>query len=381
MNGHVGNARLRTLATQRKAAFDAGNYGDKRKLATEIVDRIYQLSPPGRFFKKAAPDLLAAYQLQQQQQELEQEQAQVQRQQSQSTAVHGTPAEATVNNTAASATTGTADEDKKQETDVGTTATATATATNAAEGGTVTKSPEPAVVGIVKEVGKVDIPDDKKAVMTRHEADIPADYRNRIHLIDGIWEELPYDRAIHKACQVMRDIKRPDRKYREHRKAQLLLNKRRKLSGLGPLKYVPTDGGDEGEGVTGACSTDNKFGNDTSTNSVTAMDTTAVEAVKGEMMTSNGGEPTPPLPQQLSQQEKNTETETAGNQDQETAPAATTMHGAAAKVDSTPAENPLEPTSTGTVVENVVDNALMENNDTNIDSHPSETLITNTADI
>ena len=113
------------------------------------------------------------------------------------------------------------------------------------------------------------------------------------------------------------------------------------------------------------------------------MDTTAVEAVTGEMMTSNGGEPTPPLPQQLSQQEKNTETETTGNQDQETAPAATTMHvaAAAAAEDATRAENPHEPTSTGTVVENVVDNALMENTDTNIDSHTTETLITNTADI
>jgi hypothetical protein len=32
------------------------------------------------------------------------------------------------------------------------------------------------------------------------------------------WEELPDERAIHKACQVMRDIDRADRKYREERR-------------------------------------------------------------------------------------------------------------------------------------------------------------------
>ena len=52
-------------------------------------------------------------------------------------------------------------------------------------------------------------------------------------------------------------------------------------------------------------------------------------------------------------------------------------------MDSAPAENPLEPTSSpsGTIVENVVDNALMENKDTNIDSHNTEMLVTITVDI
>lgn len=49
MNGHYGNKYLRELAMTRKCAFDTGNYTDKRTLATEIVDMIQQLQPPGRF--------------------------------------------------------------------------------------------------------------------------------------------------------------------------------------------------------------------------------------------------------------------------------------------------------------------------------------------
>lgn len=44
--------------------------------------------------------------------------------------------------------------------------------------------------------------------------------------LDGTWEELNDEKAIHKACQVMRDIDRPDRKDREVR--------RRKKLKLGP---------------------------------------------------------------------------------------------------------------------------------------------------
>lgn len=52
MNGHVGNARFRQLATKRKPLFDAGNYSEKRSLATEIVGLIRGLEPPGRFLKR-----------------------------------------------------------------------------------------------------------------------------------------------------------------------------------------------------------------------------------------------------------------------------------------------------------------------------------------
>ena len=52
VNGHVGNHRLRTLAMERKAQFDAGNYTEKRALATEIVQIIKSLDPPGRFLKR-----------------------------------------------------------------------------------------------------------------------------------------------------------------------------------------------------------------------------------------------------------------------------------------------------------------------------------------
>lgn len=53
INGHVGNQRLRTLATERKALFDAGNYTEKRGLATEIISTIRNLDPPGRFLQKS----------------------------------------------------------------------------------------------------------------------------------------------------------------------------------------------------------------------------------------------------------------------------------------------------------------------------------------
>lgn len=52
VNGHSGNARFRTLAMERKPQFDAGNYSEKRALATEIVGMIRSLEPPGRFLRK-----------------------------------------------------------------------------------------------------------------------------------------------------------------------------------------------------------------------------------------------------------------------------------------------------------------------------------------
>lgn len=55
VNGHVGNQRLRKLALERKANFDAGNYTEKRTLASEIVSIIRQLDPPGRFLKRGKP--------------------------------------------------------------------------------------------------------------------------------------------------------------------------------------------------------------------------------------------------------------------------------------------------------------------------------------
>jgi hypothetical protein len=52
VNGHVGNQQLRTLAIERKARFDAGNYSDKRALANEVVMLIRNLNPPGRFLRR-----------------------------------------------------------------------------------------------------------------------------------------------------------------------------------------------------------------------------------------------------------------------------------------------------------------------------------------
>lgn len=52
VNGHVGNERFRQLAIDRKPQFDAGNYSEKRALATEVVNIIRSLDPPGRFLKR-----------------------------------------------------------------------------------------------------------------------------------------------------------------------------------------------------------------------------------------------------------------------------------------------------------------------------------------
>lgn len=138
VNGHIGNSRLRSLALERKIQFDAGNYTEKRSLATEIVHIVRSLKPPGRFLKKMTA--------------------------------------------------------KKEE----------------------------------------------KAGST-------GDDKDKIEGIENEWEELPVEKAIHKACQVMRDIDRPDRKDRELRRAK----KKQKLL-LGDEPKVPENGvgvNDEPEGV------------------------------------------------------------------------------------------------------------------------------------
>jgi len=122
VNGHVGNQRLRKLAQERKTAFDAGNYTDKRSLANEIVSIIKALDPPGRFLKKAS------------------------------------------------------------------------------------KKPDDSA----KEEGKDDEPKEPESE----------------------WEELNDEKAIHKACQVMRDIDRPDRKDREERRAKKKQKMMEKKAGL-----------------------------------------------------------------------------------------------------------------------------------------------------
>lgn len=142
VNGHIGNQRLRDLAQERKTAFDAGNYTEKRSLAGEIVGIIKALDPPGRFLKKASKK-----------------------------AAEG---EAKVEETK--------EEEPKKEGDAGWT--------------------EPAKVE------------------------------------ESEWEELGDEKAIHKACQVMRDIDRPDRKDREERRAK---KKQKILEGTKPGKADKKD--------------------------------------------------------------------------------------------------------------------------------------------
>jgi len=52
VNGHPGNQRLRELAAERKDAFDAASYTEKKNLAIGVVESIRQLQPPGRFLAK-----------------------------------------------------------------------------------------------------------------------------------------------------------------------------------------------------------------------------------------------------------------------------------------------------------------------------------------
>jgi len=54
VNSHNGNTKFRILALERKSAFDAGSYADKRALAAEIVRIIRSRNPSGRFLKRAS---------------------------------------------------------------------------------------------------------------------------------------------------------------------------------------------------------------------------------------------------------------------------------------------------------------------------------------
>ena len=49
VNAHPGNRLLRSLALERKDAFEAGVHNEKRKLAVEIVRHMQSLDPPARF--------------------------------------------------------------------------------------------------------------------------------------------------------------------------------------------------------------------------------------------------------------------------------------------------------------------------------------------
>ncbi len=174
VNGHVGNGRLRKMALERKAQFDAGNYTEKRQLASEIVTLVKSLDPPGRFLKKASKELLEAH-----------EKAK-------------------------------AEKDKKEE-----------PAEAPKEDSTETKKAEDKKTEETKEEAKEEAPATSEAATQPPANHLPP-------LIDDVWEELSDEKAIHKACQVMRDISRPDRKYREERKEERQKlkrnNKRRKLN-------------------------------------------------------------------------------------------------------------------------------------------------------
>ena len=235
VNGHIGNERLRKMALERKSEFDSGTYTEKRKLATEIVDEITKtLSPPGRFLKKASKELIASYS---DQQEASKDEA--------SEAVdnkEGNDVTMTTEGGDGAGAGNSADTAMKTEstTTVGDDDTAIATVG-------ITKDDD-APAGVDEETTSVE---PEKATAT---TDIDGNNNNSnkssstttkiIKLIDDIWEELSYDKAIHKACQVMRDISRPDRKYREERKNERISNKRRKLSGSGGdvvTIFVPTE--------------------------------------------------------------------------------------------------------------------------------------------
>mmetsp|Transcript_1959 Transcript_1959/g.5197 ORF Transcript_1959/g.5197 Transcript_1959/m.5197 type:complete len:999 (-) Transcript_1959:966-3962(-) len=277
VNGHVGNARLRSLALERKARFDTGNYTEKRLLAAEIVAHIRALNPPGRFLKHASAEVKAAYQAQQQQeqQQQQQEQAEAAAESAQGQAAAADPASETPgpaaapSDSAAAASTPAASGDASATADVSTKhedPAVAAVAVAAASAAAATENPpsetgtqpqeqpthehgRPRVDALFKaaeqqaqQVVPVSGPSSQAQATANTNtnpngtatappaADLSA--QGAIRLIDGVWEELSDDKAIHKACQVMRDISRPDRKYREERREQRLQrkhHKRRKL--------------------------------------------------------------------------------------------------------------------------------------------------------
>lgn len=74
------------------------------------------------------------------------------------------------------------------------------------------------------------------------------------NIIDGMWEELSDEKSIHKACQVMRDIARPDRKHREERRQE---RKRLRIHGgdataVAAAVVEASDGGTDGKDGDGA---------------------------------------------------------------------------------------------------------------------------------
>jgi len=155
VNGHVGNQRFRKLAVDRKPQFDAGNYSVKRALATEIVGIIRSLDPPGRFLKRVKK-------------KKKKNNTTVRDNQQQTTTTdqnnnnkddndNNDNNHAGDDNTDNSSTTGEDNNNNDNTTDNG------------------------------------------------NNREVP------VRGLDGSWEELSDDRAIHKACQVMRDINRPDR--------------------------------------------------------------------------------------------------------------------------------------------------------------------------
>jgi hypothetical protein len=164
VNGHIGNNRLRILAQERKIQFDSGNYTEKRALATEIVQIIKALEPPGRFLKrvKGAPK-------------------------------EGDDEQPTIN---------TIIQQQQQQQE------------------------EP--VKIQNETGEWVLPPKG---------------------LDGTWQELSDEKAIHKACQVMRDIDRPDRKDRELRRAK---KKHKTVDGKSVDKKEGDDEDDDVEDVAAA---------------------------------------------------------------------------------------------------------------------------------
>lgn len=172
VNGHVGNERLRKLAQERKRAFDSGSYTEKRQLATEIVQIIRSLDPPGRFLKRVAPKKPSK---------------QMSTESDSPEAISG----------------GTVPPEKGSDDNKGPTD----------EGGTKPSQPQDAGEG--------------------NEARTDEGGSN---IIDGIWEELSDEMSIHKTCQVMRDIARPDRKHREERRQE-----RKRIKMLGGPAAAKTD--------------------------------------------------------------------------------------------------------------------------------------------
>jgi hypothetical protein len=375
VNGHVGNARLRTLAIERKTRFDTGNYTDKRQLASEIVTIVKSLDPPGRFLKKASQQVLDAHAEADKAGPVAEVQVETEEATKEQPDVAMKEEEAAANNNSAPASA----EATTTATETNNDATASETPPETAkeeEKTTDPAAPAEAEAATDSETAPSAETPTTTTATPMQQSQQPPPQNTLPRLIDGIWEELSDDKAIHKACQVMRDISRPDRKYREQRKEERLKhkrnNKRRKMNDGGRVS-LSTDGveneidetednteGGEGEAATTEANANNSAPGETEPAPPPATGNDAQDVTAMETEQTLAQDP----PSQTTEQ-----TATAGAAAAASAVPTEIKGEPPAAIDSSEAKE----TSLSTAVEDVVDKALLDSAGTTTGSDPSAT--------